>query len=49
MDNARLEQIMKLKEDAKAKTKDKQFKNLSTVEKDALLEKLCKMFGLISN
>lgn len=49
MDEARLAQVKALRENAKTATKDKQFKNLSTPEKDALLETLCKMFGLIAN
>lgn len=47
MDKARLAEIKVLKDTAKAVNKDKQFKNLTAKEKDALLEALCKMFGLI--
>lgn len=43
----RLNEIKAVKEQAQNKVKDKEFKTLSTKEKDALLETLCKMFGLI--
>ena len=47
MDKVRLEEIKVIKEAQKTKTKDKAFKNLSTKEKDELLETVCKMLGLI--
>jgi len=42
-----LNKLKELKEAQQLKTKGKTFKNLSTNEKDALLETLAKMFGLI--
>lgn len=47
MNKGRLEEIKNVKEQAQVKLKGKGFKTLSTKEKDALLETLCKMFGLI--
>ncbi len=47
MTKEQLEQIKTLKAEQQAKTKGKPFKNLSTKEKDELVETLCKMFGLI--
>ena len=47
MDNKRLEKIKEIKDKQKLKTKDKEFKKLSTKEKDELLETVCKMLGLI--
>ena len=44
MDRKRLDEIKSLKDGGK---KDKDFKNLSAKEKDALLETVCKMLGLI--
>ena len=44
MDRKRLDEIKALKDGAK---KDKAFKTLSAKEKDALLETVCKMLGLI--
>ena len=42
-----LNKLKQIKETQQAKTKAKEFKNLSTKEKDELLETLCKMFNLI--
>lgn len=39
--------INEAKKKAKSKLKDKPFKTLSTVEKDELLENVCKILGLI--
>ena len=47
MDKARLDQLKELKQMQKSKTKGKGFKNLSTKEKDELLETICRMLGLI--
>ena len=47
MTTEELTKLKALKEAQQLKTKGKAFKNLSTNEKDALLETLCKMFGLI--
>ena len=47
MDKERLDKLKELKGNQKSKTKGKQFKNLSTKEKDELLETVCKMLGLI--
>lgn len=47
MTKAELEQIKILKKSAQTKTKGKEFKKLSTKEKDELLETLCQMFGLL--
>ena len=47
MDKARLDELKALKKQAKDKSKGKSFKNLSTKEKDELLETICKMLGLI--
>jgi hypothetical protein len=47
MDEKRLEDIKIIKDNTKAKNKGKDFKNLSTKEKDEILEALAKMFGLI--
>ena len=47
MNREQLEKIKATKEAQQTKTKGKPFKNLSTKEKDELLETLCKMFGLI--
>ena len=45
MNRERLEELKELKKQAKI---DKPFKTLSTKEKDALLETMAKMLGLIS-
>lgn len=42
-----LNKIKAIKDKQKAKTKEKEFKNLSAKEKDELLETLCRMFNLI--
>lgn len=47
MKKERLEELKALKKQQKEKTKDKEFKTLSTKEKDELLETACKMLGLI--
>ena len=47
MTEERLAELKAIKKTSKAKTKGKTFKNLSTKEKDELLETLCKMMGLI--
>ena len=47
MDKVRLQKIKQIKEDSQGKTKGKEFKNLSAKEKDALLETMAKMLGLI--
>ena len=47
MTKEQLAQLQKLKEEQQAKVAGKAFNTLSTKEKDALLETLCKMFGLI--
>lgn len=47
MTKEQLELIKNLKSGQQAKTKGKDFKTLSTKEKDELLETLCKIFGLI--
>ena len=44
MDRKRLDEIKALKDSGK---KDKTFKSLTAKEKDALLETVCKMLGLI--
>lgn len=44
MTDKRIEKIKEIKTKAK---KDKPFKALSTKEKDALLEAVCKMLGLL--
>lgn len=49
MDKIRLEKIKSIKESQQLKTKDKAFKNLSTKEKDELLETVCKMLGLTNS
>jgi len=43
----RLEELKALKKSAHDKVKDKPFKNLSTGEKDMLIETMAKMLGLI--
>ena len=47
MDKTRLKQIEELKIIQRYKVKGKEFKNLSTKEKDELLETICRMLGLI--
>ena len=47
MDTKRLEEIQKLKDDQKSKSKGKGFKNMSSSEKDELLETVCRILGLI--
>lgn len=47
MTEDRLKELKTLKDSAQATTKDKEFKNLSSSEKDKLLETVCKMLGLI--
>lgn len=47
MKSERLTEIKKLKDARQVVTKGKIFDKLTTKEKDALLEALCKMFGLI--
>jgi len=47
MDRERLEQLKAIKQAKQAQLKDKPFKNLSTKEKDALLEAIAIMLGLI--
>lgn len=47
MTEERLAKIKKLKDDSKAKTKDKAFKNLTAKEKDEKLETVCSILGLI--
>lgn len=47
MEKTRLDELKILKDTQKAKTKNKLFKNLSTKEKDDLLETMAKMLGLI--
>ena len=42
-----LNKIKRVKDAQKTKTKNKEFKNLSSKEKDELLETLCKIFNLI--
>lgn len=46
-DQNRLNKIKDAKAQAQEKVKGKDFSKLSTKEKDALLETLCRMFGLI--
>jgi len=45
---ARLKEIETLKTSIKENMKGKGFKNLSSSDKDKLLEAVCKMLGLIS-
>lgn len=47
MDEARLAEIEKVKKETREALKGKEFKNLSTPEKDKLLETLSKILGLI--
>ena len=47
MDRERLEQLKAIKKEKKAQLKYKPFKNLSTKEKDKLLEAIAIMLGLI--
>lgn len=47
MKKERLEELKNLKDSAKKKVKDKEFKKLSTKEKDELLETMARMLGLI--
>ena len=47
MDRKRLEQLKAIKQAKRAKLKDKPFKNLSTKEKNELLETIAIMLGLI--
>jgi len=47
MDKQRLEEIKNIKQITKDKVKDKEFKNLSSSDKDELLETVCKILGLI--
>jgi hypothetical protein len=44
----RLNEIKALKDSAQKKMKGKSFKNLSSSDKDLLLEAVCKLLGLIS-
>ena len=48
MKKERLEELKNLKDSAKKKVKDKEFKKLSTTEKDMLLETMARMLGLIN-
>jgi len=48
MDKDRLAKLKELKKQGKDKTKTKNFKSLSSKEKDELLEIVCKMLGLIT-
>lgn len=47
MTEERLAELKKIKSDIKAKLKGKKFGTLPTKDKDALLEAMAKMFGLI--
>ena len=47
MEKTKFDEKMKLKNGMKNKLKGKEFKKLSTVEKDALLETVCKLLGVI--
>jgi hypothetical protein len=47
MDKARLDELKALKKQGKDKAKNKDFKNLSSKEKDELLEIALKMLGII--
>ena len=47
MTREHLDKIKSAKNEAKKLTAGKEFKKLSTKEKDTLLETLCKMFGLL--
>lgn len=47
MTEEQLNKVKEFKEIQQAKTKSKEFKKLSSKEKDELLETLCRMFGLI--
>jgi len=47
MDKKRLAKIEALKRDARGKVKDKSFDKMTRLEKDELLETLCKMLGII--
>lgn len=47
MTKERLAEIANIKESMKVITKDREFKNLSSSEKDKLLETIAKMLGLI--
>lgn len=47
MKKERLEEIKNIKQTAKGKVKDKEFKKLSAAEKDMLLETMARMLGLI--
>ena len=45
----RLDKIDNIKKQVHANTKGKPFKNISSSDKDKLLEALCLMFGLIED
>jgi hypothetical protein len=47
MKKERLKEIKTIKQTTKDKVKNKEFKKLSTKQKDELLETVCKMLGLI--
>lgn len=47
MEKPKMESLMTLKQSTKAKNKGKAFNTLSTKEKDALLEIVCKLLNLI--
>lgn len=47
MTKDRLDALKQLKKDAQDKRKGKKFKTLSTKDKDALLETMARMLGLI--
>lgn len=47
MTKERLQELKKIKDDAKAKIKGKPFKTLSTKEMNELLETISKLLGLI--
>lgn len=47
MDLAKINKLKEDKEELKAIFKDKKFKNLSSSDKDRLLEQVCKMLNLI--
>ena len=47
MTKKRIDEIKALKAEAKAVSKGKPFKNMSSSDKDKLLEKVCRILGLI--
>ena len=47
MDRERIDKIKKIKEDQKAKSKEKKFTTMSTSEKWEIVEAMAKILGLI--